>query len=86
MEDLVQATSFSGNETLLIGAGQDASLQWYDCHCSLNAIRQDLENAGRLDRIIASKSYRYIDSRQRSLVVGSHGVQIGGASTVKDKI
>lgn len=85
MEDPVQATRFSGNEILVIGAGQDASLQWYDCHCSLNAIRQDLENAGRLDRIIASKSYRYIDSRQRSLVVGSHGVQLGGASTVKDK-
>lgn len=85
MEDPVQATSFSVDETLVIGAGQDARLRWYDCHCSLNAIRQDPENAGRLDRIIASKSYRYIDSQQRSLLVGSHGVQIGNASTVKDK-
>ena len=85
VEDSVQATTFNGNETLVIGAGQDARLQWYECHCPLNAIKQDLENAGRLDRIIASKSYRYIDSQQRSLVVGSHGVQIGKASTIKDK-
>ena len=84
-EDSVQATSFSGDEVLVIGAGQDARLQWYDCHCSLNAIRQGLENAGRLDRIIASKSYRYIDSQQRSLVGGSHGVQTGIGWTVKDK-
>ena len=85
MEDSVKAMSFSGKETLVIGAGQDARLQWYDCHCPLSTIKQDLENAGRLDRIIASKSYRYVDSRQRSLVVGSHGVQIGYASTLKDK-
>ena len=85
MEDSVRATSFSGNETLVIGAGQDSRLQWYDCHCSLNVVKAHLEYAGRLDRIIASKSYRYIDSQQRSLVVGSHGVQMGKASTVKDK-
>ncbi len=84
-EDPVQATSFSGNEILVIGANQDARLQWYDCHCSLNAIKQGLENDGRLDRIIASKSYRYIDSQQRSLVGGSHGVQAGLGWTVKDK-
>ena len=38
-----------------------------------------------MDRIIASKSYRYIDSRQRSLVGGSHGIQIGTATTSKDE-
>ena len=85
MEDSDHAMSFSGNETLVISAGQDDRLQWYDCHCCLNAIRQDLEDAGRLDRIIASKSYRYVDSQQRSLVVGSHGFQIGKLWTVKDK-
>lgn len=84
-EESVQAASFSGNEILIIGARQDHRLQFYPCHCSLRDIKQDLKNAGRLDRIIASKSYRYIDSRQRSLVGGSHGIQIGTATTSKDK-
>ena len=83
MEDSGQATSFSGNEILIIGAGQDARLRFYHCHCSLKAIIQDLKNAGRLDRIIASKGYRHTDSQQRSLVGGSHGAQISMATTYK---
>lgn len=36
-----------------------------------------------MNHILASKSYRFVDSQQRSLVVGSHGVQVGGNRTYK---
>ena len=55
-EDSGQATRFSGNEFLLSAPTKMPFFKWYDCHCSLDAIRQDLENAGRLDCIVASKS------------------------------
>ena len=35
--------------------------------------------------MIASKSYQYVDSQQASLVVGSHGLQVGSARTTKNK-
>jgi len=34
--------------------------------------------------MLASKSYRYVDSQQSSLVVGSHGIQAGRNKTFKD--
>ncbi len=73
----IQAATFSGNEILVIGADQDARLQWYDCHCSPNAIREDLENAGRLERIVVSRSDRYIDRQQKILWGASHGFHPG---------
>ena len=71
-EDPIPATTFSGNEILVIGADQDARLQWYDCHCSRDRIREDLENAGRLGCTAASKSDRYIDRQQKILWSASH--------------
>ena len=77
--------SFTGLETLVIGADQNPRLQWKACKCPVDNLKQHLKNAGRLDHIIASKSYRYVDSQQNSLVVGSHGVQVGQSRTWKDK-
>lgn len=34
--------------------------------------------------MLASKSYRYVDSQQTSLVVGSHGIQAGRSTIFKD--
>ena len=78
-------TSFTGLENLLIGADQSPRLQWRPCTCPVDNLKQHLKNAGRLDHIIASKSYRYVDSQQNSLVVGSHGVQAGHSRIWKDK-
>ena len=81
-EDPIPAATFNGNEILVIGADQDARLQWYDCHCSRDRIREDLENAGRLDFTAASKSDRYIDRQQKILWAASHGIHLG--STFKE--
>ncbi len=35
--------------------------------------------------MIASKSYRYVESQQASLQIGSHGLQVGSAKTIKSK-
>ncbi|KAL9073843.1 MAG: hypothetical protein Q9161_002675 [Pseudevernia consocians] len=90
--------SFGGSitERLLVGADSSKScsnnssissprLRWKRCHCSIDDSKQQLKESGRLDHMIASKSYRYVDSQQTSLVVGSHGVQAGQARTIKNK-
>ena len=81
--------SFSGSipERILVGADSSKSgsnnasissarLRWKHYHCSIDNLKQQLKEAGRLDHMIASKSYRYVDSQQASLVVGSHGSSI----------
>lgn len=45
---------------------------------------QQLKEAGRLDRIIASKAYSNIEARQLSLVAGSHGISAGLNMTIKN--
>lgn len=90
--------SFNGSafERLLIGADSSQSdpseilvssprLRWKVCRCSIETMKQQLKETGRLNHMIASRSYRYVDSQQSSLVVGSHGLQAGRAKTVKDK-
>lgn len=78
--------SFTGTELLLIGADQSPRLLWKTCDCPVDSLKQHLRNAGRLDDIIANKSYRYVDAQQNSLVLGSHGVQAGYNRTLKDKM
>ena len=75
-----------GDETrLMIGADASPQMKWKSCHCDIGNLVQRLKDAGRLDHIITSKPYRYVDSQQISLVGGSHGVQAGRAKTIKDK-
>ncbi len=92
----VESFSGSASEVLLVGADSSKSghdgiltssprLRWKPCHCSIDNFKQQLKEAGRLDHLIASKSYRYVDSQQASLAVGSHGLQVGRARTIKDK-
>ena len=76
---------FGDNTRLMIGADATPRMQWKTCHCRIDDHVQHLKDAGRLDYIIASRSYRYVDSQQTSLVIGSHGVQAGLAKTIKDK-
>ena len=73
----MHATGFNGNEILVIGAGRDDRFQWYDCHCSVDAIKEDLQNAGRLNSIMASQSDRYIVRQQKLLWGASHGFYPG---------
>ena len=51
----------------------------------MDSLKLHLRNAGRLDEIIASKSFRYVDTQQNNLVLGSHGFQAGYSRTLKDK-
>lgn len=86
--------SFKTTDLLLIGADSglpfhdrqtvDPRMKWKACHCSTENIKQQLKEAGRLDRIITSRAYRHTDSQQASLIVGSHGFQAGRARTFKD--
>ena len=75
---------FDGSEILVIGAESSPRLQWKQCRCSIDDLKQQLKEAGRLDSMLASKSYRYVDSQQTSLVVGSHDIQAGRSKIFKD--
>ena len=70
---------------LLIGAGEVPQLRWRRCKCSIDDLTQKLKEYERLSPLMPSKAYRYVDSYQSSLVIGSHGVQVGRNRTVKDK-
>lgn len=78
-----QVRPFRGSERLLIGAKTDPQLEWRSCHCVPDTLKRVLKEAGRLSHMLASKSYRYIDSQQASLVIGSHGIQTGRNVTYK---
>ncbi len=75
--------SLSGHEILIIGASHKPRLKWQRCRCPTDTFKQHLRNAGRLEPIIASKAFRYVDSQQSSFAVSSHGIQAGLARTVK---
>ena len=81
----IDPKGFDGSESLLIGAKSVPALQWRECRCSIDEIRRQLKQSGRLDRIIASKANRSIDSQQVALVGGSHGLTVGKSITYKDK-
>ncbi|KAI4181690.1 MAG: hypothetical protein LQ346_006727 [Caloplaca aetnensis] len=74
---------FTGSETLLIGAHKSPRLRWGKCDCDVDEVKQQLKEAGRLNHILASKSYQFVDAQQTSLVLGSHGIQIGRNKTYK---
>ena len=76
---------FDGAETLLIGAGRTRRLRWKQCKCSMNDMTQWLKESGRLDRLSASRSYRYVDANQVSVGLGTHGVQATVSRSVKTK-
>ena len=70
---------------LLIGADAFPRLKWRRCKCSIDDLTQKLKEHECLSPLMPSKAYRYVDSYQSSLVIGSHGVQVGRNRTVKDK-
>ncbi|MCJ1268059.1 hypothetical protein MMC22_007945 [Lobaria immixta] len=72
------------SDRLLIGAHSNPSFRWKRCHCETAAFKQWLKEAGRLDRIIASKAYRFVESQQVSLTAGSHGVSGVLGKTFRD--
>ena len=69
----------------MIGADSKPQMRWKTCNCPTDDLVQHLKDAGRLDYIETSKSYRYVDSQQTSLIVGSLYVQAGRARTTKEK-
>lgn len=94
--EVANLESLKASDMLLIGADANPvyrqktvlnpRLGWKSCRYSTGSIKRNLKELGRLDHVITSRAYRYLDSQQRSLVIGSHGVQIGRAKTYKDKL
>ena len=49
----------------------------------MDQLKRQLKEAGRVNHILASKSYQSVDSQQSSLLLGSHGIQVGRNKTYK---
>ena len=73
---------FSGNEKLLVGAGSP-KLVWNKCHCSVHRITHRLKEKQHLHFLKTSKLFQYVDSKNLSMVAGSHGLTLGANVTIK---
>ena len=82
---MLDGKGFSGSEILVIGAGSAPAMRWRRCWCSVEDFKRQLKQQGRLDRIIASKSQREVDSHQIAVIYGSHGLTAGKSLIYKDK-
>ena len=83
--DLAGPELLKESDRLLIGAHSNPGFKWRKCRCETTALKQQLKEAGRLDRIIASKAYRFVESQQATLTAGSHGISAGLGITFKNK-
>lgn len=78
-----KAHPFNGNERLLIGAQQNPKLVLNECLCSTHEFTHRLRENQQLHFLETSKLFHYVDSRNISMVGGSHGLTLGANITIK---
>lgn len=77
------AHPFHTNERLLIGANGSPKLAWSRCRCSTHRTTHQLKEKQQLHFLKTSRLFHYVDSRNLSMVAGSHGAGAGASMTLK---